>query len=150
MTGMTSHIQNILLFYQSVDAKIAEILQRMSDEIQSLRAAIEERYPGLQLASVHPIKEWLLRSYMASIADGKSLQSCFASNQSYTGLLAPMQKTAIGLIPDFKARYLSEDVPFNLLVTRGLAELTDVSTPVIDQVVDWARNSPEKRIFTFW
>lgn len=128
-----------LLFYQSVDAKIAEILQQVSNEIQSLRAAIEERFPGLLLASVHPIKEWLQRSYNASIVDDKSLQSCFASNTSYAGLLAPMQKTTNGYIPDFTARYLSEDVPYNLLVTRGIAALACVPTPNIDQILAWAQ-----------
>jgi len=76
------------------------------------------------------------------------LQSSFATNTSYTGLLAPMQKNDGGFIPDFQARYLSEDVPYNLLVTRGIAELAGVSTPVIDKVLSWAQKRLEKKYLT--
>ena len=132
------------LFYQGVDLNIAVVLQQMSDEIQSLRAALESYYPSLDLSAVRPIGDWLKLSYQAKIADSSTLQSSFATNSSYTGLLAPMQKTDGGFIPDFQARYLSEDVPYNLLVTRGIAELAGVSTPVIDQVLCWAQKRLEK------
>ena len=111
----------------------------MSDEIQSLRSTLSRYYPSLDLSAVRPLGEWLQRSYRASIADSSTLQSSFATNSSYAGLLAPMQKTDDGFIPDFQARYLSEDVPYNLLVTRGIAELAGVSTPLIDQVIYWAQ-----------
>ena len=132
------------LFYQGVDAGIAATLQQMSDEIQVLRAALEGSYPGLDLSAVRPIGDWLMRSYKPNIVDNRSLQSSFATNKSYAGLLAPMKKTEDGYIPDFKARYLSEDVPYNLLVTRGIAELAGVFTPVIDKVLSWAQLKLEK------
>jgi hypothetical protein len=127
------------LFYQAVDATIAAVLQQMSDEIQLLRATLEGFYRNLDLSAVRPLVDWMKRSYQANITDDRSLQSSFATNTSYTGLLAPMQKTEAGYIPDFQARYLSEDVPFNLLVTRGIAELAGVSTPVINKVLLWAQ-----------
>jgi hypothetical protein len=132
------------LFYQGVDLDIAVVLQQMSDEIQSLRASLESYYPLLDLSAVRPIGDWLKLSYQAKIADSSTLQSSFATNSSYTGLLAPMHKTGDGFIPDFQARYLSEDVPYNLLVTRGIAELAGVSTPVIDRVLCWAQTRLEK------
>jgi hypothetical protein len=44
-----------------------------------------------------------------------------------------------GLVPDFQARYLSEDVPNALLATRGIAELAGVPTPLMDKVITWAQ-----------
>ncbi len=132
------------LFYQGVDNGIAAILQQMSEEIQLLRASLEGSYPGLDLSAVRPITDWLKRSYKPNIVDNSSLQSSFATNISYAGLLAPMKKTEDGYIPDFKARYLSEDVPYNLLVTRGIAELAGISTPIIDKVLTWAQLKLEK------
>jgi hypothetical protein len=136
------------LFYQGVDAGIAAVLQQMSDEIQSLRTALEGYYPSLDLSAVRPLADWLKLSYQANIADGSTLQSSFATNSSYAGLLAPMQKTDGGFIPDFQARYLSEDVPYNLLVTRGVAELVGVPTPVIDKVLSWAQKQLKKEYLT--
>jgi hypothetical protein len=132
------------LFYQGVDDGIAAVLQQMSDEIQTLRIALQERYPALDLSAVRPIGEWLKRSYQSSIADDSTLQSRFATNRSYAGLLAPMHNVETGFIPDFQARYLSEDVPYNLLVTRGVAELAGVNTPGIDQVIVWAQRCLNK------
>jgi hypothetical protein len=34
---------------------------------------------------------------------------------------------------------LSEDVPFGLVVLRGIAELADLPTPTIDRVISWAQ-----------
>ncbi len=136
--------EKLCLFYQGVDATIAEILQQMSDEVQALRVALENYYPGLDLTAVRSLGDWLRRSYHATIADSSTLQSSFATNRSYAGLMAPMHKTDDGFIPDFQARYLSEDVPFNLLVTRGIAELAGIETPVVDKVISWVQNHLEK------
>ena len=133
-----------LPFYQSVDASIAEILQCISDEIQNLCTQLELCSPGLDLETVRPLSEWMLRSYRAAIEDASTLQSQFNTNRSYTGLLAPMRPVPGGFVPDFQARYLTEDVPFNLLVTRGIAELVGVRMPVIDSVLAWAQARMEK------
>ena len=42
-------------------------------------------------------------------------------------------------MPDFRARYLAEDVPFNLLVTRSIAGLAGVPMPMVDRVLIWAQ-----------
>jgi hypothetical protein len=127
------------LFYQGVDAAKGELLQQLSNEVQDVRLAFERRYPGLDLSSVRPLKEWLLRSYTETIEDTSSLQACFATNRSYAGLRAPMRSGRGGLVPDFQTRYLSEDIPYGLVVTRGLAELAEVPTPAIDRVIGWAQ-----------
>ncbi len=132
------------LFYQGVDDRIAVILQQMSDEIQMLRTALQGYFPALDLSAVRPLNEWLQRSYRTNIVDGSTLQTSFATNSSYAGLLAPMHKTDEGFIPDFQARYLSEDVPYNLLVTRGVAELAEIATPVMDKVLYWAQKHLDK------
>lgn len=131
--------ENHRLFYQGVDDSIADILQQMSDDIQRLKDALHSSYPTLDLSAARPIGEWLQRSYKTHIVDSSTLQSSFATNRSYAGLLAPMHKTEQGYVPDFQARYLSEDVPFNLLVTRGMAELAKVKTSMIDRVLTWAQ-----------
>lgn len=127
-------------FYQGVDDAIARLLEQMSVEIQNLRSTLEKNYPGLDLSAVRRLSDWLLRSYRATISDPSTLQSCFTSNQSYAGLMAPMIPVDGGFVPDFKARYLAEDVPYNLLVTRGIAGLTGTPMPVVDRVLAWAQS----------
>jgi hypothetical protein len=40
--------------------------------------------------------------------------------------------------PDFQARYLAEDVPFGLAVSRAIASQAGVETPTMDKVIAWA------------
>ncbi len=132
------------LFYQGIDAQTADILQFLSDEIQILRSSLEARYPSINLNSVRPLDEWLCLSYADDIEDTSSLQTYFVTNRSYAGLKVPVKQARGGLVPDFQARYLSEDVPFALLATRGIAELTGVATPTIDEVITWSQERLDK------
>ena len=127
------------LFYQGVTVATADLLQAMSDEVQAVCGALQERWPELDLAAVRPLGDWLHRAYAQDIADSQTLQSAFTTNRSYAGLQAPVLPVPGGCVPDFKARYLSEDVPFNLVVTRGLAEMAGIPTPHIDTVLTWAQ-----------
>jgi len=127
------------LFYQGIDKTTADVLGELSDEIQALRFDLEARLPSLDLSAVRPLDEWLYRSYADDITDPSSLQTTFVTNRSYAGLTVPMRMENGGLVPDFQARYLSEDVPNALLATRGIAELAGVPTPLMDKVITWAQ-----------
>jgi hypothetical protein len=127
------------LFYQNVDQSTANVLGRMSDEVQSICQGLQRQLPQVELGSVIPLDEWLRRAYAGDLGDASSLQACFRSNRAYSGLRAPMRSVPGGLAPDYQARYLVEDVPYGLLVTRGIAEIVGIETPVIDQVIGWSQ-----------
>ncbi|GAB4543856.1 MAG: hypothetical protein Kow0063_37390 [Anaerolineae bacterium] len=127
------------LFYHGIDSETAEILERLSGEVQSLRALLEERFPDLDLSAVLSLYDWLRRAYGDRIGDCSSLRNCFVSNEGYAGLRAPMRRVGDGWLPDFQTRYLTEDVPYALIATRGIAELAGLSTPMMDQVISWSQ-----------
>ncbi|GAG41207.1 unnamed protein product, partial [marine sediment metagenome] len=80
-------------------------------------------------------KDWLIYSYESSIADKSTLQTCFNTNSAYQGLRVPVKKENDYFLPDFQARYLTEDVPFGLIVIKSIAQLVAVETPVIDEII---------------
>jgi hypothetical protein len=128
------------LFYGGVDDETAALLQALSDEVQAVCRALERALPQLDLSSVLPLDVWLQRAYAGQIDDPSTLRSSFTSNRAYTGLRAPLRLIEENAyVPWFEARYLSEDVPYGLLVTRGIAELAGVATPAIDLVIVWAQ-----------
>ncbi|MBE0411060.1 MAG: NAD/NADP octopine/nopaline dehydrogenase family protein, partial [Anaerolineales bacterium] len=131
--------QEAPLFYQNVDAQTADLLSEISAEIQDICQVLQAQLPDLDLTSVIPLHEWLRRAYANDVGDAGSLQSCFRTNRAYRGLRAPMRPVPGGLAPDFQARYLVEDVPYGLLVTRGIAEIAGVETPMIDEVIGWSQ-----------
>jgi hypothetical protein len=123
------------LFYQGLSEEGARVLADLSDDVQAIRARLER---ALDLSAVRPLKDWLMRGYGEAIADPSNLRSAFVTNRAYAGLKAPMRQVAPGgFVPDFGARYLAEDVPFGLAVSRAIAALSGVETPVMDRVITW-------------
>lgn len=125
----------IPLFYQGVTKEIATTLKAISDEILVLTEKIKVRNKNINLEYVLGLKDWLIYSYESSIADQSTLQNCFTTNQAYQGLCAPVKKENDYFVPDFQARYLTEDVPFGLVVIKSIAQLAEVQTPVIDEII---------------
>jgi len=132
--------EQVPLFYQGMSQQAADNMQAISDEILALRALLEGRFPELDLSVVHHIWDWALRAYGKYIDDDSTLLSRFATNSAFTGLTAPMIPAAEGgWLPDFNSRYLTEDVPYNLVAVKGLALLAGHPTPTIDTVLLWAQ-----------
>ncbi|MCR4440730.1 MAG: NAD/NADP octopine/nopaline dehydrogenase family protein [Peptococcaceae bacterium] len=125
----------IPLFYQGVTEEMCGILERLSFEILEIKAVLEKD-GGFDLTGVTGIREWIINSYRGSIEDSSTLMKCFNTNKGYRGLKAPVRKRGNeGYVPDFSSRYLTEDVPYGLVVSRGLAELAGVATPMMDEVI---------------
>lgn len=128
--------EEIPLFYQGVTKEIAQILAEMSNEILLLTRELKNKFENIDLTNVLSLEEWLLTSYDNSIIDKSTLETCFVTNHAYQGLCAPIREVENGyFLPDFQSRYLTEDVPYGLVVTRAIAQLAEVKTPIIDEVI---------------
>jgi hypothetical protein len=131
------------LFYQGADEYTGEKLAKVSDEVLELKRVLLEKYPGLDLSSVHHVREWMVRSYGNDIGDKSSIYKMLLTNKGYRGLTHPVVPidTSDGkkYLPNFKYRYFTEDIPCGLVVTRGVAELAGVPTPHMDDVIVWCQ-----------
>lgn len=128
----------IPLFYRSVDEKTADLLERMSHEILLVKESIANSYE-VKFDGVISISNWILESYDEDIADKSNLSRMFQSNLGYQAIKAPVRLVNDGLYQiDVKSRYLTEDIPYGLLVSKAIAELADVPTPTIDEVIERA------------
>jgi hypothetical protein len=136
------------LFYQGADEYTGEKLAKVSDEVLEVKRVLLEKYPGLDLSSVHHVREWMLRSYGDDIGDKSSIYKMLLTNKGYHGLTHPVVEidTPEGkkFLPNFKYRYFTEDVPCGLVVTRGIAELAGVPTPNLDDVIIWCQEQMGK------
>ena len=144
--GVTFSQADIPLFYQGLDEATAQVLEAMSQEVQVMAHQLASRLPDFAPQEVLSIHDWLGRAYSGAIRDGSSLRRAFMTNRAYAGLKFPSRPIGPDAFAiDYKARYLSEDVPFGLVVTRGIAELIGVETPVIDEVITWAQAHLERQ-----
>jgi hypothetical protein len=130
------------LFYQGVDEETAALLEEISDEVVATSRAIMREHPGVDLSQVIPMYEWDIGCYGPDIADKTNLMTALRTNAGYDGMTHPMIRRDNGdYVPDFSHRFLTEDVPFGLVVIRGIAELAGVPTPQMDRVLCWSQHA---------
>jgi len=86
-------------------------------------------------SSVVHLSQWLLDAYGDDVKDTANLARMFQTNRGYQTLGVPVKKVDSGYQVNVKVRYLTEDLPFGLLVTRGIASVVGVETPMIDEVI---------------
>ena len=120
-------------------------MEQMSREALSVARAIETHSGGaLDLRGVVPVHEWLQSAYSHVTADPTTVATCFRTGP-IQARKAPMIEVSPGrFVPNFDYRYLTEDVPFGLVITRAMAEIASVATPAIDEVIYWAQSNMRK------
>jgi hypothetical protein len=130
----------IPMLYAGATDETGEIVERLSSEASAVAGALRTRSAGLlSLEHVQPVHDWLRASYGDVTADLSTVATCFRTGP-IQARRAPMLEASPGkFVPNFQYRYLTEDVPYGLVVTRALAELVSVDTPTIDAVISWAQ-----------
>ena len=136
-------------FYGSIDELAAELISEIGQEILDVAWRIMDQYPDVDLSGLMPKYDWYINTYGPDIADRTNLMTAIRTNASYAGIKHPMTEVAPGeFVPDFHYRFLAEDVPFGLVVSRGIAEIVGVATPAIDLVVRWGQELLGKTYLT--
>ena len=113
------------LFYANWDIYSSEIYIAMDNEFQQLCKKLN--------VYVQPVLE-----YYESI-DAESLTCKLHSIEAFRTILAPMERTEEGWIPDITSRYFTEDFPFGLQIVKDLAIKHNIDTPTIDKVLAWGK-----------
>src|SRR5436305_8059667 len=131
--------------YAEATDETGRVVEQMSREALSVARAIETQSGGaLDLSGVVPVHDWLQSAYSHVTADMTTVATCFRTGP-IQARKAPMIEVSPGrFVPNFGYRYLSEDVPFGLVITRAIAEIVSVATPAIDEVIYWAQSNMRK------
>mmetsp|Transcript_39153 Transcript_39153/g.62531 ORF Transcript_39153/g.62531 Transcript_39153/m.62531 type:complete len:422 (-) Transcript_39153:266-1531(-) len=128
------------LFYQGIDEDAAKMLSDLSDEVLKITASVEKE-TGLSLKAQH-IYDWYKSCYGKECSDTSSLYKTILTNPGYNGLTHPMTQLDDGkFVPNWKYRYLSEDIPYGLIVIRGLSLILGdkCDAPLMDTMIKWAQ-----------
>jgi NAD/NADP octopine/nopaline dehydrogenase, alpha-helical domain len=136
---------DIPMFYADATDEIGEIVEGLSDDAIAVARTIEVGSGhAVDLQEVIPVHEWLRSSYGHVTGDTNTVATCFRTGP-IQARKAPMNEIRPGrFAPNFGYRYLSEDVPYGLVITRALADIVNVKTPTIDEVVRWAQSAMQK------
>jgi len=140
------------LFYQGIDEAAADMMSKLSDEALRITQSVEKA-TGLALKTQH-IYEWYKTCYGTECEDTSSLYKTIVTNPGYKGLTHPMSNTDDNkFVPNWKYRYLSEDIPFGLVVIRGLSLIVEkehrCDAPVLDAIIQWAQTKLDKEYLRY-
>jgi NAD/NADP octopine/nopaline dehydrogenase, alpha-helical domain len=137
--------ESVPMLYAGATDETGEIVERLSREAIDVARTLRARTKGaLRLDHVQPVHDWLRASYAHVTADASTVASCFRTGP-IRARRAPMVEVTPGrFIPNFQYRYLTEDVPYGLVITRALADIAGVETPMIDEVISWAQRVTDK------
>lgn len=116
------------LFYDEWDDTSSEVLLACDKDVQDICRAIP-----LDMTAILPI----LRYY--EVADKSGLTQFFRNCASFKGEAQHYKKVGEGYVPNFECRYFKEDFPYGLLTIRAVAQLFDVPTPMIDDILIWGQ-----------
>ena len=132
--------ESVPLLYAAATDQMGKIVERLSREAIVVARTLKARTKGaLRLDHVQSVHDWLRSSYADVTADSSTVAACFRTGP-IRARRAPMIEVTPGrFIPNFQYRYLTEDVPYGLVITRALAEIASVETPMIDEVISWAQ-----------
>eukprot|EP01015_Nassula_variabilis_P023881 TRINITY_DN4507_c0_g1_i6.p1 TRINITY_DN4507_c0_g1~~TRINITY_DN4507_c0_g1_i6.p1 ORF type:complete len:210 (+),score=36.52 TRINITY_DN4507_c0_g1_i6:108-737(+) len=124
--------------YEDMDDISADMLQKLDDEIQMIKNAIQQKNSFTDLSSVLPLKERIIFQYGEQIANKSNLKEVFRTNQGYKTARVPVRQVENGkVIPEINSRLFFEDIPYGLCILKDLAELLNLSTPAIDLMIEW-------------
>mmetsp|Transcript_39789 Transcript_39789/g.89309 ORF Transcript_39789/g.89309 Transcript_39789/m.89309 type:complete len:454 (+) Transcript_39789:56-1417(+) len=132
------------LLYLGVEERGASAVAGVSADLCNIRDAILARYPDMDLSRVMSVYDFYIACYADNIKDHTDISTVLKTNRGYETLKIPMKEVEGGYIPDFGMRYYTEDIPYGLLVTRGVAEILGVDTPMMDTIITWAQEKMGK------
>lgn len=120
-----SIIDHNILFYGEWDNESSRCLFQCDDELQELCRAI-----GLKNIV-------FLREHYQSYTP-ESMTQKMHSIVSFKRVQSPLKENSKGELKiDFQSRYFVEDFPFGLFIIKGLADICNVKTPMMDRIIDW-------------
>ena len=118
---------SMIKFYGDWNDLSSKILLDMDSELQS----ICNSFSDIDLSGVIPLSI----HYESDTVE--SLTNKIKSIKSWHNLDSPMKKIGDHYLIDLESRYFQEDFPFGLCVLKAFAQIVDVETPVMDEVLCW-------------
>lgn len=134
------------LSYHGLSQDGATLMSRISDEVLTITNVVSNLRPQTDLSQRIHILDWYKKCYGGDIDDTSNLYTAITTNTAYRGLTHPILQNEDGKwVPDLTHRYLTEDIPYGLVVIRGIAEIVGVATPNMDKIITWAQEKLNKK-----
>ncbi|MEQ8966781.1 MAG: NAD/NADP octopine/nopaline dehydrogenase family protein [Azospirillaceae bacterium] len=122
------------LFYDDWDDEASRTFLALDADIDAIRAAVPADTSGLATVPGH---------YGTQGVAG--LTARIRTIAALSGRPAPLARTRDGWAFDLETAYFTEDLPYGLLVVKGIADAAGVPTPALDRVLGWGQAVMKRR-----
>ncbi len=122
------------LFYEEWGNIASDCLLKLDDEIQ----LIFEKVSNVNKEDVETIRGRF------NVKNPNDLTNKINNACGFRGIYSPMIKVENGFIPDLESRYFTEDLPFGTCIIKGVAEIYNVKTPKLDEIITWCQKLLKK------
>ena len=129
------------LFYEDMDEESTSYMDKVSKELIEVGQGLTALGMETNIPHIFDFERWIYPDIKAN-----SLVEIFASNDAYKGFRCPFKRVegGEGWVPDFENRYFTEDIPCGLCIYKGIADIVNVPTPMMDKVLMWAQQRTGK------
>lgn len=134
-------------FYEGATQEGAgDLIEALSAEVMAVKKAVSNAQPQVDLSTVIPIRDFFMNAYREDVSDASCLAKALNTNKGYRGLTHYMKpaEDGNGVVPNWTARYLTEDIPFGLVPMKGIAQVMGVPSPTLDRVIHWCQEKMGK------
>jgi hypothetical protein len=124
-------------FYEDMTVEATKLMDDINQELMLLGQGLSKH--GIAVEVPH-IFDWLA-VYVYNEPTSSNLQKFFRTSSAYKGFKCPLvAHDGGGFVPDFTNRYFTEDINLGLCGYKGLADICDVETPIITEIIAWAQS----------
>lgn len=136
--GSWDSIDKVPYFYRDFNQESADILQKLDEEYTLVRDGLKKAFPQLSF------------KYMLNYVDLEKLNhksehvDILASLKDSVQLASIKTPTVTGEDGrqhlNINFRFFLDDIPYGLLIAKALAEMMNIETPMITEVIEWAQS----------
>ncbi|MGL5694072.1 MAG: NAD/NADP octopine/nopaline dehydrogenase family protein, partial [Peptostreptococcaceae bacterium] len=121
------------LFYEEWGDEASKTLFELDEELGLVFESLNE-FNDFNTGDIEKIKERF------KTEDPKVLSEKINTAPGFKDIDSPMEECENGFIPELKSRYFIEDLEFGLCIIKSFAEICNLNTPKLDEVIYWAQN----------
>eukprot|EP00922_Rhytidocystis_sp_ex-Travisia-forbesii_P056852 GHVS01084108.1.p1 GENE.GHVS01084108.1~~GHVS01084108.1.p1 ORF type:complete len:289 (-),score=23.91 GHVS01084108.1:59-925(-) len=128
------------LFYEDMDERSIRNISTVSEELCKVAETLNSRALACNRkieVNVPTVLEFLQFVYGKKYS---TLEEMFKDNLAYKGYRFCLKQVEGGWEPNVSDRYFTEDIPLGLCLIKGVAEILEVKTPMVDSIAMWAQD----------
>lgn len=137
--GHWPDLKSVPFFYRDFDDLSAELLMKVDNEYDAIRAAVRKKFPDRPFTYM---MNYLDQENLIQGTNHVDIKASFLDSKQLGLIKTPTEESDKGdgsRMLDVNSRFFTDDIPYGLLVGKWIGGELNVKTPFIEEVIQWAQ-----------